>query len=148
MRPVRLASRWLLSGLALALAAPATTATGADGLRASADGVAQVDVPELGDGDRLKFEVGHGFDRSVAKVRICQLLEYWTRRFGVKSHWEGDRVKLAGHLFGVDFRARFDVGDTAVDGETTDPGTVLRSSARTYIEKKLKKYLSPNYSEP
>ena len=107
-----------------------------------------VEVPDLGAGDKLKFLVGHRFPRADAKIRVRQLLDYWGSRFGVKSRWTGDHVLLSGRVFGVDFKARLDVDDTCVGGEATDPGGLLRSSARDYVKGKLRKYLNPNYEEP
>jgi len=145
MRPVKLAMTLpspllplLLAGLALAPAA-----------RADAPAVApQEEIPEVEAGAHLKFLVNHHFARADAKARVQQLLEYWTQAFGVKNHWNGDQVKLRGHVFGVDFRARLDVTDTAVGGEATDPGALLRAAASNYVKRKLLKYLSPHYEEP
>ncbi|MHB8877632.1 MAG: polyhydroxyalkanoic acid system family protein [Myxococcaceae bacterium] len=108
---------------------------------------ASEEVPDLGPGARLKFLVAHHFARADAKTRVRQLLEYWSTRFGVKHRWVGDQVQIAGRVFGVEFRARLEVGDTAVGGEATDPGMFLRSSADDYVKKKLRKYLSPTYEE-
>jgi len=99
--------------------------------------------------DPLNLTVGHSFStRAEARLRVSQMLEYWGKRFGVKSEWHGDRAYCSGRMFGVDFRARFDVADSEVTAKATNPGMLLRGSAYGYVEKKLKKYLHPKYEEP
>lgn len=98
--------------------------------------------------DQLSLTVTHHFPtRTEARARIAQMLEYWGHRFSVKSEWRGYRAYCSGRLFGVDFRASFEVGDGEVTAKATDPGLLLRSSAYAYVEKKLKKYLHPDYAE-
>ena len=138
MRPVKLPLTILLAVFSMAPTAladpPAATP--------------QEEIPDVEAGDHLRFLVGHHFARADAKVRVQQLLEYWTQAFGVKNHWSGDQVRLRGHVFGVDFHARLDITDTSVGGEATDPGALLRSAASDYVKRKLRKYLSPHYDEP
>ena len=129
----------LLLLAALALASPSMAQPPA--------AASQEEIPDIEQGAHLKFLVGHHFARADAKVRIQQLLEYWTSSFGVKYRWDGDQVRLRGHVFGVDFRARLDITDTAVGGEATDPGTLFRTAASDYVKRKLRKYLSPQYQE-
>lgn len=96
----------------------------------------------------IALKVAHHFERAVAKERITQLLDYWGRRFGVKSIWQGDRVFMTGSVYGVDISALFDITDYAVVGMANDPGWFWRGRAQSYVEKKLKKYLHPSYAEP
>jgi hypothetical protein len=96
----------------------------------------------------LKMTVSHLFDRAMARERVGYLLEYWARRFGVKSEWRGDRVFLTGRVWGIDIRAVFLVQDHLVLATAHDPGTWLASSARDYVHRKLRKYLHPTYDEP
>ncbi len=103
--------------------------------------------PDLGPGKVLTFAVPHRFSREGARQRVKQLIGYWSERFGVESRWTGDRAVLTGSVLGVDFKARLEVSDTKVGGETSDPGLLLRSSARDYIRRKLRKYLHPEYQE-
>lgn len=98
--------------------------------------------------NRVTLKVEHHFTRADARERVSQLLNYWARRFGVKSEWRGYRVFLSGRVLGIDIQALFDVTDHDVLAHASDPGTVLRGSAEAYVEKKLRKYLSPTYDEP
>ena len=74
--------------------------------------------------------------------------DYWKKRFGVTSRWEGDRGVATGNIMGIAFTAWFEVTDTTVGGDCTDPGFFTRGIAYAYIDKKLKKYMHPNYDEP
>ena len=98
--------------------------------------------------NRVTLKVEHHFTRADARERVTQLLDYWSRRFGVKSEWRGYRVFLTGRVLGIDIKALFDVTDHDVLALASDPGTVLRGSAERYVDKKLHKYLSPTYDEP
>lgn len=118
----------------------------APGARADEPAAAPVDEFATS-GEPLKFEIGHHFARPDAKVRVQQLLEYWTQAFGVKNHWEGDHARVRGKVFGIDFNARLDVTDTTVGGEATDPGALFRAAASNYVKRKLRKYLSPQYAD-
>lgn len=102
----------------------------------------------VGTENRVQLRVTHAFSRDMARERITQLLSYWAQRFGVKSEWHGFRVFLSGRVLGVDIRALFDVHEHEVLAMASDPGTVLRSTAESYVDKKLRKYLSPGYDEP
>lgn len=96
----------------------------------------------------LKLTVGHVFDRAVARERIGYLLEYWSKRFGVKGEWRGDKVYLTGSVWGVEIKAVFTVQERAVLAMAYDPGTVFASAAQGYVAKKLRKYLHPTYDDP
>lgn len=96
----------------------------------------------------LTTRVVHAFTVSDAHARIQQMLDYWHQRFGVETKWEGECAFVSGKVWGVDFRAKFDILDGVVNAESTDPGPILRGRINDYTVKKLKKYLSPNYAEP
>lgn len=95
----------------------------------------------------LHLQVEHRFSRDVARTRICQLLQYWGERFGVQSRWDGDRVRLSGHIFGMRIDAAFDVTDRSVVAVARDPGFIWRGQTEHYVRGKLKKYLHPEYAE-
>jgi hypothetical protein len=141
MRAVHRATSFLNVPLALAIALALSTAAAAEEPAAAP----QDEGP--GPGEPLKFQIGHHFARTDAKVRVQQLLSYWTQAFGVKNHWEGDHARLRGKVLGVAFQARLDVTDTSVGGEATDPGALFRAAASDYVKRKLRKYLSPHYDD-
>ncbi len=95
----------------------------------------------------LNLQVEHQFSRDTARTRITQLLQYWGERFGVQSRWVGDRVRLSGQIFGMTIDAAFDVTDHNVVAVARDPGFIWRGQTENYVERKLKKYLHPEYAE-
>lgn len=97
---------------------------------------------------RLKFKVPHGHSREEARARTQYLFDYWKKRFGVVSRWDGDHAVASGNIMGISFTAWVEVTDSTVGGESTDPGFFTRGIAYAYIEKKLKKYMHPRYDEP
>ncbi len=105
------------------------------------------ELPSLG-GPTMTLLVGHHFSRSDAHARLQQLVDYWSSRFHLSQTWAGDRVFVAGTVMAIDFKACLEVTDTDVKCESSDPGFVLRNSARDYVRNKLRKYLHPQYLEP
>ena len=98
-------------------------------------------------GQTISLLVGHKFSRVDAHARVQQLLDYWKRRYNVQQAWTGDNVEVSGVVVGVPFRAIIEITDGAVKCESSDPGALLRNSARDYVQKKLRKYLHPQYLE-
>jgi hypothetical protein len=94
----------------------------------------------------MKFEVPHSLPRDEAKKRVQQLLEHWTSKYGVKSDWKGDGAKVTGRVMGIQLDATFQITDSAVAGEGTDPGLLLRGQAKTYLQKKFGAVLDPSKS--
>jgi Putative polyhydroxyalkanoic acid system protein (PHA_gran_rgn) len=106
-------------------------------------------APALKPGEhRLHFKVKHQHSREQARARTQYLFDYWKKRFGVVSKWEGDHAVASGNIMGISFTAWVEVTDSSVGGESTDPGFFTRGIAYAYIESKLKKYMHPNYDEP
>jgi len=106
------------------------------------------EAPFTFSGKTITLEVPHAFPRASARERVGFLLDYWNTRFGVKAEWHGDSVFLTGRVFGMHIQARFDVSDSAVTGVASDPGWFWRNKAQSYVTKKLKKYLHPDYADP
>lgn len=108
-------------------------------------GTASAEAPSHG--DTLQLAQSHAFSRSEARVRVQQLLDYWSTRFGVQRTWQGDTARVRGSVMGVPFDGMVVVGDHEVSASTSDPGLLLRSTALEYVQRKLKKYLHPTYQE-
>ncbi|XXF75072.1 polyhydroxyalkanoic acid system family protein [Myxococcaceae bacterium GXIMD 01537] len=94
----------------------------------------------------LKFEVPHSLPKDEVKKRVEQLLTYWGSKYGVKSDWQGEGAKLAGKVMGIQLDASFVITDKTVSGEGTDPGMLLRSQAKSYLQKKFGEVLDPSKS--
>ncbi|SEK66983.1 MULTISPECIES: polyhydroxyalkanoic acid system family protein [Stigmatella] len=94
----------------------------------------------------MKFEVPHSLPKDEVKKRVEQLLQYWGSKYGVKADWAGDGAKLMGKVMGINLDASFTITDKAVQGEGTDPGMLLRSQAKSYLQKKFGAVLDPGKS--
>lgn len=114
-------------------------------LAASADTVPQ-ELPS--DSDKLAIRVGHEFSIQTAHERLQMLLDYWSKAFGVKSLWDGQKAWISGRVMGVTVRAWLEIRDGGIGGEAVDPGPLFRGIARDYVTKKLRKYMHPQYQEP
>lgn len=95
----------------------------------------------------LQLAQSHAFSRAEARLRVQQLLDYWSQRFGVQRSWQGDTARVRGSVMGVPFDGQVVVSDHEVSASTSDPGRFLRSTALDYVQRKLKKYLHPTYQE-
>ncbi len=93
----------------------------------------------------LKFEVPHSLPKDEAKKRIELLTTYW-KKHGITATWAGDAATLVGKVMGVQFDAKLAVTDKTVGGEGTDPGMLLRGTAKKYLEGKFSTYLDPKKS--
>jgi hypothetical protein len=99
-------------------------------------------------GETFALVQEHKFPKPDARARVQMMLEYWKKAFDVAFVWVGERAWLEGKVWGVTFHAFIDVTDDKVSGEAIDPGGMRGSMAKSYIVKKLKKYLHPTYEEP
>ena len=49
----------------------------------------------------LKFEVGHTLSKDEALTRARKLLDYWGKKHGVVTTWNGDTATLSGKVMGI-----------------------------------------------
>ncbi|MCI0570532.1 MAG: polyhydroxyalkanoic acid system family protein [Myxococcaceae bacterium] len=92
----------------------------------------------------MKLDVPHSLPKDEAKKRLAQLVDYWSSKYGVKSQWTGDSATVTGKVMGIALEASFEVRDGIVAGEGTDPGMLLRSKAKQYIQSKMSAFLDPS----
>jgi hypothetical protein len=111
-------------------------------------GIALFSVTARADEQKMVFKVGHHFSVADARARTQMMLDYWKRAYGVKSSWQGDRVYISGRVLGVQIDAYIDVRTDSIGGEGSDPGPLMRGIARDYVQRKLQKYMHPQYLEP
>lgn len=92
----------------------------------------------------MKLEIPHTLPTlDEAKARVQALLDYWSRRYGVKSSWVGDKATFAGKAMGITIDGHLTVTAVRVGGEATDPGMLLRGQAQNYLKRKFTHYLDP-----
>lgn len=92
----------------------------------------------------MKFEVPHALPKAEARKRVEQLLNYWGAKYGVNAQWTGDGASLSGKVMGIKLDAHFEITDSGVKGEGTDPGLLLRNQAKQYLQKKFAAALDPS----
>ena len=91
----------------------------------------------------MKLEIPHTLPVEDAKTRVQALLEYWTRKHGIKTSWAGEKATFSGKVMGIAFDGHFTVTPKGIAGEASDPGFLFRSKAKEYLEKKFGTYLDP-----
>jgi Putative polyhydroxyalkanoic acid system protein (PHA_gran_rgn) len=92
---------------------------------------------------KLKFEVSNTLPVEEARRRVEALLSYWSRKYGVKSSWQGHGATMAGKAMGVAIDGSLEVHPTRIAGEAADPGLLLRGQAQKYLTRKFTQYLDP-----
>jgi hypothetical protein len=143
-------SRALVLSLGVVLVgAPAFADAPLEAAASVATAVTQKSEPfEIEEKGRLTISVAHAFALSEAVDRLGYLLAYWKKRFNIESEWHGNRVFLSGAVYGVKVQAMFEISENAVVGFARDPGWPWRGQVSGYVDRKLKKYLSPTYDDP
>jgi len=91
----------------------------------------------------LKIEVPHLLSKDEALDRAKKLLSYWGTKYGIRADWNGDTARMKGRVMGISLEATLTISDKSVHGEATDPGMLLRSKARKYLEDKFALALDP-----
>jgi hypothetical protein len=92
----------------------------------------------------LDIEHKHPFDLAEAKSRAKALAEYLQNKHGMKVEWTSDDAfRLHGKYMVVGIDASVKVLADKVHVTGPDPGMLWRSSAKTYIAKKLTQYMDP-----
>ena len=97
---------------------------------------------------RITFEMAHRLGKDEAKQRIEALTQYWGRKYGVATNWNGDSVDFKGKVMGVSLDGTLRILDDKVSGDATDPGMLLRGQAKKYVERKFATYLDPGKTLP
>ena len=89
----------------------------------------------------IKFEFPHALPADEAKKRVEALLGYWSRKYGLKASWAGEKATMTGKAMGFSFDGWLQVEGQRVGGEASDPGMLLRGQASKYLTRKLGEYL-------
>ncbi|MGQ0506977.1 MAG: polyhydroxyalkanoic acid system family protein, partial [Myxococcaceae bacterium] len=93
--------------------------------------------------DRMHFSIPHSLPIPKALRRVELLTSYWSEKYGVTARWSGQTAELQGHIFGMNLDAHLEVTDTKVGGDVSDPGFLMRGTARNYLQRKFSTYLDP-----
>ena len=89
----------------------------------------------------MPFAVNHTLANDEAKRRVEVLLDYWKRKYGITSSWNGDAATLSGKAMGVSVDGSLQLLNGKVDGQAKDPGMLLRGQAQKYLTRKFAEYL-------
>ncbi len=94
----------------------------------------------------INFEVPNSLSEDEAKKRVEALLEYWSRKYGVSSSWDGIKAQMNGKAMGVSIDGHLEVLGTKIAGQASDPGMLLRGQAQKYLTRKFSEYLDSKRS--
>lgn len=89
----------------------------------------------------IKLDFPHALAADEAKRRVEALLDYWSRKYGIKASWAGDKATMSGKAMGFAFDGWLKIEGNKVGGEASDPGMLLRGQAQKYLTRKLGEYL-------
>lgn len=91
----------------------------------------------------MKFSVPHTLSQEEAQKRLEALIAHWSQKYGIQHRWTGPTASVSGKVMGMNLDASVRVSGQSIDGETSDPGILLRGQAKKYLEERLRKYLDP-----
>ena len=89
----------------------------------------------------MDFEYPHALPLEDARARLEALGEYLGKRHGINVNWIGDTGSFAGKYLVVNIQGELKITDGKVLVSGRDPGMLWRKKARSYLQKKLAKYL-------
>lgn len=90
----------------------------------------------------MRIEHTHGMTVEQARERMGALGEYLENKHKIGVRWtDATRATISGKYVLFSFEGRLVVEERKVLLEGPDPGMMLRSKAREYLERKLAKYL-------
>lgn len=90
----------------------------------------------------MKLEQAHPFTRDEATARMKALTDYWDRKHGIHSEWQGSTARIKGRVKVVSFEGSFTLDDHRLiaDLKVSFGGEMI---GRPYVERKLAEYLDP-----
>lgn len=79
-----------------------------------------------------------------ARSRLELLGQYLVNKHGIKVTWQDEnKARFSGKYLLVKIEGELSVGNSRAQFKGEDPGFLLRSRAKDYIQSKLAKYLDP-----
>ena len=94
----------------------------------------------------MRLDKPHSFSLDEALARTKALTDYWSRKYGVKSGWNGASGRISGRVKGLKFDGKIEVDEQRVVAEV-DVGILARKlGAPRYVEGKLDDYLDPRHT--
>lgn len=91
----------------------------------------------------MKLERSYEFSDEEVLARLHALTDYWAKKHGVLTTWEGTRASLKGKVLGVRFDGTVDVGSGKITANVSAGLLAERLGGTRYVESKLDDYLDP-----
>jgi hypothetical protein len=94
----------------------------------------------------MKLDQPHSFSLEEAVARLRALTDYWEKKYGVRTEWQGDTAHIKGKVKGVSFDGTFGVKPTLLAAEVKVGFLAEKLGGKDYVQRKLTEYLDPKNS--
>jgi hypothetical protein len=85
----------------------------------------------------------HSFAHEEARERMRALSDYFCNKYGMSCEWTNpDSAKLLGKYLALSIEVHVTLENGLVRVKGTDPGMLLRGTAKRYVAGKLEQYLN------
>lgn len=91
----------------------------------------------------MRLDRRYELDDDDALDRARALTDYWSKKHGVSTRWQGSDVHIAGRVMGVKFDGVVRIGGGLITAEMNAGFLAEKLGARGYVERKLDDYLDP-----
>ncbi len=92
----------------------------------------------------MEIDFPHVLSDQDARSRLELLGQYLANKHGIKVTWvDESRARFSGKYLLVKIEGELSLGNSRAQFKGEDPGFLLRSRAKDYIQGKLAKYLDP-----
>jgi hypothetical protein len=92
----------------------------------------------------MEIDFQYALSDQDAKSRLEVLGKYLENKHGIRVTWQDEKkAKFSGKYLMVKIEGELNVGNSRAIFKGEDPGFLLRSRAKDYIQGKLAKYLDP-----
>ncbi|MCC6747507.1 MAG: polyhydroxyalkanoic acid system family protein [Deltaproteobacteria bacterium] len=94
----------------------------------------------------MKIDANHAFTVEEAQARIKALTDYWAKRYGVQTLWNGSTAQISGKVRGVSFNGQIAVDAQSVRADVKAGFLAEKLGGRSYVDGKLRDYLNPGHT--
>ena len=91
----------------------------------------------------MKLHFPHSYELSEATDRVRALTDYWSKRYGITTEWNGSQATVAGKVRGVNFNGNIVIDEAALNADLKVGFLAEKLGGKSYVERKIKEYLSP-----
>ena len=91
----------------------------------------------------MKIDRAHAFTQDEALARLQALTDYWKKKYGVDSRWNGATATINGKVKAVSFKGTVKVEAQRLLADIDAGFLAEKLGGKAYVEGKVNEYLDP-----